>query len=160
MSNTEGLYEKKWRDECEAGKVVREQRDKLHATLSDIVAAWDAMPENVRTSLNAKTEARRFTSAVLRASEMLYPRTVQVPQQVYEFRCTRSVLYDLGTPGFDKPSARQGHYIFAVSEVAAREIMYARFPDDQFKQRVKDTRPLFTVDKKGPAPEHIKADTK
>jgi hypothetical protein len=47
-----------------------------------------------------------------------------------QYRCTRRDPYGPGCPGYADPSARQGHYLYAVSEEEAVKEMEHRFPND------------------------------
>lgn len=49
----------------------------------------------------------------------------------HEYRCTRSDLYPVNTPGHKDLSARQGHYILAHDVGEASTEMAKRFPRDR-----------------------------
>lgn len=47
------------------------------------------------------------------------------------YRVTRPEAYSVNTPGFNDPSARQGHYIKADSKELALAEMSKRFPNEK-----------------------------
>lgn len=49
---------------------------------------------------------------------------------VNEYRCTRPAVYQCNCPGRTNLGAREGHYIRATSEAAARQRMAEKFPED------------------------------
>ncbi len=55
-----------------------------------------------------------------------------------EFRCTRNALYLHDCTGRDDLRERQGHYIWAINEEAAWQVMACRFP--------KESEAVFTIE--------------